>query len=144
MRFETLICPKPSLCNSAKGLASHSAEADKTPCEFDFTHMAKSVLVKPALESVEHGDAFWSGDSSAVGGGDLWWEWSPNDQSSEISGVHGGEVRLGAIKNCSLVLLEGFEIADAVGYRLQLGIVTCRTQFPADWNPLPQSHNRKR
>jgi hypothetical protein len=114
MRFETLIYRKPSLCNSAKGLAGHSAEADETACEFDFTHMAESVLVKPALESVEHGDSFWSGDSSAVGGGDLWWEWSPNDQSSEISGVHGGEVRLGAIKDRSLVLLEGVEITDAL------------------------------
>ena len=72
------------------------------------------MLVEPALESVEHGYSFWSGDSSAVRRGNLRWERAPNYEPSEISGVHRGEVGLGAIKDCALVVLEGLEIADAL------------------------------
>ena len=45
------------LRQSAIALRRHPAEPDEPAGEFDLTHVAQPVLVQPALEPVEHGDA---------------------------------------------------------------------------------------
>ncbi len=56
----------PGTRSRTAGSAGHAAEPDEAPRQLDLAHVAQSVLVDPALERIEHGDALGSGDAGAV------------------------------------------------------------------------------
>src|SRR5438045_9113828 len=63
-------CSLRSPLNRSRLSRGHALKTDQTTRELDLAHVPEPVLVEPALEAVEHGDAVGSRAARAVGAGD--------------------------------------------------------------------------
>src|SRR5205823_4487794 len=99
-------CSLRSPLNRSRLSRGHALKTDQTTRELDLAHVPEPVLVEPALEAIEHGDAVGSRAARAVGAGDRRRERPGDDDAGEVGGVDAVEVGLGPVEDRALVVLE--------------------------------------
>src|SRR5690606_21805113 len=94
--------------------AGHAAQADEAPGQLDLAHVAQAVLVDPALQGVQHGDAPLAGHAGAEGVGEGRRQGVGDEHPVELGRVELVEPPLGATEHRPLVLAERLVVADAL------------------------------
>src|SRR5579875_529529 len=99
-------------------LAGHTPEADEGAGMLDLAHVPQPVLVDPALDRVEAGEASLTGHAGAEGRGDLRREGPAHDDLPEQVRLQPVEPGLRLAVDESLVLEERCVVTDALSHHL--------------------------